>query len=99
MENWEKLLLVFVGGVVLVIVSRIIKRGRLPEEDASIGERATFYGGIALLVASFFILVFGWYALFPSPDQKDKKPELGDFAKEPAAGCSKSDKGMKDFRP
>ena len=99
MDNWQKLLIVGGIGLALIIVSRVIKRGRLPEDDPSAAEKGLFLLGIVGMAVALLILMFRCDTLMAPEDAKDAPKEIKSF-QDKAPGCSKpKDKKLGDFKP
>ncbi len=97
MDSWQKLLTVAAVALALIIVSRVIKRGRLDEEDPSVAEKGIFLGGIVLMAVALLILMFRCDTLFEA-DTGDEPQEIKAFQEE-GAGCSKPKDQMGKFEP
>jgi hypothetical protein len=89
----SKLVILLIGGVVMLVVSRIIKRGRLAEEHPSAGERLLWAIGILATISA--LLVAGFRSDLMDVPKKDDT-QLGEYEREPS-GCSKREKGIKDY--
>lgn len=98
MDSWQKLLTVAAVALGLIIVSRVIKRGRLPEEDPSVAEKGIFLGGIVLMAVALLILMFRCDTLFEADTGDDQVQEIKTFQEE-GAGCSKPKDQMGKFEP
>jgi hypothetical protein len=93
----EKFIMLLAGGVVALVISRIIKRGRTPGEHAGALENILFAAGLLLTVAT---LIFGFSrACTPAAEgeEVEEEAELTEFSKEPS-GCSKPKKHMDSFK-
>ena len=98
MDSWQKLLTIAVVALGLIIVSRVIKRGRLDEEDPSVAEKGLFLGGIVMMAVAVLILMFRCDTLFPQETGEDASQEIQYF-QEPGAGCSKPKDQLGKFEP
>jgi hypothetical protein len=89
----SKIVILLVAGVVMLIIARFIGRGRLEEEHPGAVERILWAGGILITVAAI-IYAISRGCMVDVP--KKGKKELPSYSKE-APGCSKPDKGIKEF--
>ena len=93
----ERFILLLAGGLVALVVSRIIKRGRIPGEHAGALENILFAAGLLLTIAT---LIFGFSrACTPAVETEEEEEviELGEYSKE-SSGCSKPKKKMDSFK-
>ena len=90
----SKVVVLLIIGILMLIVSRVIKRGRPAEELPGAFERLIWAGGILITVAS--LIYAGSRGCMVDVPDEDKK-HLPDYANE-SPGCSKPEKGMKSFR-
>ena len=93
----EKFIMLLVAGVVALVISRIIKRGRTPDEHAGALENILFAAGLLLTVAT---LIFGFSrACSPAAETEEVEEvtELEEYSEEPS-GCSKPRKHMENFK-
>ena len=89
----SKIVILLVAGVVMLIIARFIGKGRTEEEHPGWIERILWAGGILITVAAvMYAISRGCMVDVP---KKDKK-ELSSYSKE-APGCSKPEKGFKEF--
>lgn len=90
----SKIVILLVAGVVMLIIARFIGKGRTEEEHAGAVERILWAAGILITVAALMYAISrGCMVDVP---KKDKK-QLESYSKE-APGCSKPDKGIKEFK-
>jgi hypothetical protein len=86
------------GGVLMIVGWRVVKRGRLADEQPSFVERLLMFGGIVVTLCAVMVLIFRSDVLDkPKQDQQQEEHELDDFGDE-GAGCSKPKKAIKDFK-
>ena len=90
----SKIVILLVGGVVMLIIARFIRKGRTEDENPGAVERILWAGGILITLAAIIYAVSrGCMVDVPKQDKK----ELPSYSKE-APGCSKPDKGIKEYK-
>jgi len=90
----SKIVILLIIGIIMLVVSRVIKRGRREDEYPGTFERVVWAGGILITVASLIYAVSrGCMVDVPKEDKK----HLKDYSHDDTPGCSKPEKGMKDF--
>ncbi len=90
----SKIVILLIIGVMLLVISRVIKRGRPADEYPGAVERLIWAGGILITVAS--LIYAGSRGCMVDVPEKDKK-HIPEYSKE-TPGCSKPEEGMKDYK-
>ncbi len=89
----SKIVILLVAGVVMLIIARFIGKGRTEDEHPGAVERILWAAGILItLAALIYAISRGCMVDVP---EKDKK-EIPAYSKE-APGCSKPEKGLKEY--
>jgi hypothetical protein len=90
----SKIVILLVAGVIMLIIARFIGKGRMEEEHPGAVERILWAGGILItLAAVIFAISRGCMVDVP----KKEKKEIPSYSKE-APGCSKPEKGLKEYQ-
>jgi hypothetical protein len=89
----SKIVILLVAGVVMLIIARFIGKGRAEEEHPGAVERILWAGGILItLAALIYAISRGCMVDVPKQDKK----EIPTYSEE-APGCSKPEKGLKEY--
>lgn len=89
----SKIVILLVIGVVMLVASRVVKRGRLEGENAGVGEKILWAGGILITVAAL-IYAGSRGCVVDVPDKE--KNDLPEYSRK-APGCSKPQEDMQEF--
>jgi len=89
----SKIVILLVIGVVMLVASRVAKRGRLQGENAGPGEKILWAGGILVTVAA--LIYAGSRGCMVDVPQKEKN-DLPEYSRQPQ-GCSRPQKGLPEL--
>lgn len=89
----SKIVILLVIGVVMLVASRVGKRGRLEGENAGVGEKILWAGGILITVAALIYAGSRGCVVDVPEEEEDPLPEYS----EETSGCSRPGKGIQEF--
>ena len=96
----SELFFLLVAGVILLVVSRLIKRQRLDGEESSFFEKLMLACGLLAVLTSLLLSIFRSDLLGDSKEQESQNAfdNLQDYKNE-GFGCSEPKDKLKEFKP